>query len=149
VATAIRHLVRKDGSNEFYIAKRKLLVNWEFLVTPPLCINFSNIIRVKRRTGVIDLAGAGVNGLEQLIHLLIRHLLAQVCQDVFELANTDEARHILIEDLESTAVLLGVAGVAEAAWSVENALEGLEVDCWRATDTLLVFVLRLESGSEM
>lgn len=119
------------------------------LVTPPLCINVSNIIRVKRRTGVIDLAGAGVNGLEQLIHLLIRHLLAQVCQDVFELANTDEACHILIEDLESTAVLLGVAGVAEAAWSVQNALEGLEVDCWRAKDTLLVFVLRLESGSEM
>ena len=96
----------------------------------------------KKRTCVVDLAGAGVNSLEKLIHLLIRHFLAQICEDIFELANTDKARHILIEDLETTAVLLGVAGVAEAAWSVENALEGLEVDCWEKRGTLSVSVLR-------
>jgi hypothetical protein len=79
-------------------------------------------------TCVVHLPGAGVDSLEQLVHLLFRHLFAQVRQDVFELADTDEARHVLVKHLETAAVFLGLAGVAEAARPVENALEGLEVD---------------------
>lgn len=32
-------------------------------------------------TNVVDLAAAGVNGLEQLVDLIVAHLLAQVGQD--------------------------------------------------------------------
>lgn len=80
-------------------------------------------------TSVVDLARARVDSLEQLVDLLVGHLLAQIRQDVLELADADEACHVLVEDLESAAVLLGDAGVAEAAWPVQDALEGLEVDC--------------------
>lgn len=79
-------------------------------------------------TCVVDLSGARVDSLEQLVHLLIRHLLAQIRQDVLELADADEARHVLVEDLETAAVLLGLAWVAEAAGAVQHALEGLKVD---------------------
>jgi hypothetical protein len=80
-------------------------------------------------TGIVDLPRAGINGLEQLIDLLVGHLLAEVRQDVLELTNTNKACHVLVKDLETTTVLLGLAGVAEAAGAVQNALEGLEVDC--------------------
>ena len=89
------------------------------------------------RTRVVDLARARVDGLEQLVDLLVRHLLAQVGEDVLELADADEARHVLVKDLEAAAVLLGLAGVAEAARPVEEALEGLEVDCRRAKELAL------------
>jgi len=82
-----------------------------------------------RHTCVVDLPGASVHGLQEFIHLLVSHLLAQVRQDVFELADSDEASHILVEHLEAAAVFIGLAGIAEATWPVENALEGLEVDC--------------------
>ena len=80
------------------------------------------------RTCVVHLPGASVDSLEQLVHLLFRHLLAQVGQDVLELADTDEARHVLVKHLEAAAVFLGLAGVAEAARPVEDALERLKVD---------------------
>jgi hypothetical protein len=78
---------------------------------------------------VVDLAGARIDGLEQLVNLLVRHLLAQVRQDVLELADAYEARHVFVEHLEAAAVFLGNAGVAESARPVENALESLKVDC--------------------
>lgn len=78
--------------------------------------------------GVVDLAGACINSLEQLVDLLLGHFLAQVGQDVLQLADANEARHVLVEDLEAAAVLVGLAGVAEAAGTVEHALERLEVD---------------------
>lgn len=79
-------------------------------------------------TSVVDLTRAGVDSLEQFVHFLIGHLLAQVCQNVFELADTNKARHVLVEDLEATAVLLGLARVTKATGAVENALEALKVD---------------------
>lgn len=90
---------------------------------------FSSRIDVGVRTSVVDLAGAGVYGLEELVHLLLGHLLAQVGQDVLDLADADETRHVLVEHLEATAVFLGLAGIAEAAGAVQDALEGLEIDC--------------------
>ncbi len=86
-----------------------------------------------KHTSVVDLAGAGVDSLEQLVDLILRHLLAQVRQNVLELADADKACHVLVKDLEAAAILLGLAGVAEAARAVENALEGLKVNCtyWR------------------
>lgn len=80
-------------------------------------------------TCVVDLARASVHSLEQLVDLLLRHLLAQVGQDVLELANADEACHVFIKHLKATAIFLGLARVAESARSVQDALERLEVDC--------------------
>jgi D-alanine-D-alanine ligase-like ATP-grasp enzyme len=45
------------------------------------------------------------------------------------LADDDETRHILIKHLETTAVFLRLAGVAETTGAVQHALECLEVDC--------------------
>ena len=45
------------------------------------------------------------------------------------MANTNEACHILVKHLEAAAVLLWLAGIAEATGAVENAGERLEVDC--------------------
>jgi mannose/cellobiose epimerase-like protein (N-acyl-D-glucosamine 2-epimerase family) len=78
---------------------------------------------------VVQLPRAGVHRLQQLIHLIITHLLAQIRQDVAELSDSDEACEVLVEDLEAAAVLLRFAGVAEAAWAVENAGEVVKVDC--------------------
>jgi len=78
---------------------------------------------VRAITHVVDLSTAGVNGLEQLIHLVIAHLLAKICEDVSKLTNTDKSGHLLVEDLETTAVLFWLARVAEAARSVEDFLE--------------------------
>lgn len=79
-------------------------------------------------TGIVDLPGARVNGLQELVDLVVRHLLAQVRQDVLELTDANKARHVLVENLEPAAVLLRLARIAETAGAVENALEGLEVD---------------------
>jgi hypothetical protein len=80
-------------------------------------------------TCVVDLARASINSLQQLIDLVVRHLLAQVGENILELADTNEARHVLVKDLEATAILLWLTGITEAAGTVEDALEGLEVDC--------------------
>lgn len=77
---------------------------------------------------IVQLAGTGIDGLQQLVHLLIAHLLAQVREDVAELAHADEARQVLVEDLEPPAVVFGLARVAEAAGPVEDLGEGVEVD---------------------
>jgi hypothetical protein len=47
---------------------------------------------------------------------------------VSQLSNTDETRHILVEHLESTAVLFGLARIAETTWAVQDLEEGIEVD---------------------
>jgi len=39
---------------------------------------------------IIDLSTARVNRLQQLINLFVAHLLAQICQDVSQLANSNE-----------------------------------------------------------
>jgi hypothetical protein len=80
-------------------------------------------------TCVVDLARAGVDSLKELVDLLVGHLLAEVCEDVLELTDTDETCHILVENLEAAAVLFWLAGIAEATGAVQDALEGLEVDC--------------------
>ena len=79
-------------------------------------------------TRIVDLSRARIHSLEQLINLLIAHLLAQVRQNVAELAHSDKPCEFLIEYLETAAVFFRLAGVAEAAGTVENALEVVEVD---------------------
>ena len=78
---------------------------------------------------IVHLPVAGVYCLKQLVHLFRSHLLAEVRQDILELANADEACHILVENLKTAAILFGLAGVTEAAWPVQDALEGLEINC--------------------
>ena len=83
-----------------------------------------------RLTPVVDLVVARVNGaLEQLVDLLLAHLLAQVGQDVLDLALSDEAAAVLVEDLEAADVLVDIEGLAEAAGAVQDLGEGVEVDC--------------------
>lgn len=67
---------------------------------------------------IVQLAGTRIDSLQQLIHLLIAHLLPQVRQDIAELADADEACEVLVEDLEAPAVVFGFAGVAETAGPV-------------------------------
>jgi hypothetical protein len=47
---------------------------------------------------------------------------------VSQLPHANEPGHILIKHLESAAVLFRLAGIAEATRTVEDFLEGLEVD---------------------
>lgn len=96
----------------------------------PTSSNSKASIRQNRphQLGVIDLATRRVDGLEQLVDLVIAHLLAQIGQDVAQLADADEARHVLVEDLEAAAVFLRFARVAEAAGPVEDLGEGFEID---------------------
>ena len=77
---------------------------------------------------IVQLPTTRIHSLQQLIHLIIAHLLSQIRQDVSELPNSNETRQILVEDLETSAVFLWFAWVAEAAGSVEDAREGVEVD---------------------
>lgn len=78
---------------------------------------------------IIDLSRARIHRLEQLVNLFIRHLLAQIRQDVPQLAHANEARHILVEDLEPAAVVRRVVEVAEPARAVEDAAKGVEINC--------------------
>jgi hypothetical protein len=79
-------------------------------------------------TCVVYLTGACVNGLQELVHLFFGHLLTEVGEDVLQLPDTDEARHVLVKHLEATAVFLWLAGVAETAGPVQYPLEHLEVN---------------------
>jgi hypothetical protein len=95
---------------------------------------FSNLLvpwftsRSSKPTCVVDLSRACVHRFEQLVDFLVRHFLAQVGQDVLELADADEACHVLIKHLETAAVLIGLARLAEPTGAVKDALECLEVD---------------------
>ena len=67
--------------------------------------------------------------LQQLVDFVVAHLLAQIRQDVAQLAHADVAGQVLVEDLEAPRVLFRVAGIAEAVGAVEEGVEGWEVDC--------------------
>lgn len=79
-------------------------------------------------THIVQLPTARVHCLQQLIYLFITHLFTQIREDVPELSHADEAREVLVEYLEAAAVLLWLAGVAEAAGAIEDFLERVEVD---------------------
>ena len=79
---------------------------------------------------IVQLPTARIHGLQQLIHLLVTHLFAQVGEDIAKLAHADEARELFVEDLEAAAVFFRLAGVAEAVGAVEEFGEGFEVDCF-------------------
>jgi hypothetical protein len=80
------------------------------------------------------LARTCVDSLEKLVYLLVRHLFAEVSQDVFQLTDSNEARHVLVKDLEAAAVLVWLAWITKTTRPVQNALERLEVN-WRARTT--------------
>lgn len=83
-----------------------------------------------RLTPVVHLVVARVDcALEQLINLLLAHLLTQVRQDVLDLALADEPAAVLVKHLEAADVFFNVEGFAEAAGAVEDLGEGVEVDC--------------------
>jgi len=50
---------------------------------------------------VVDLAVGDGEALEELVDLLVRHLLAELGEDVAELTGADEAVACLVEDLEA------------------------------------------------
>ena len=47
-----------------------------------------------------------LGSLEKLVHLLVCHLLPQLCEDISQLACADEAVALLVKDLEATDELL-------------------------------------------
>ena len=101
-------------------------------------------------TSVVDLSTARIHRLQQFIHLIITHLLSQICQDcgptsalqhlhahtpngrvrrtVSQLAHTNETCHVLVEYLKAPAVFFWLARVLESTWSVQDFLKGVEVD---------------------
>lgn len=53
---------------------------------------------------IIHIPALHIHSLEQLIHLVIAHLLPQVREDIPQLPHADEARELLVEDLEAARV---------------------------------------------
>lgn len=94
-----------------------------------LFLRIFRVIETLQLTHVVQLTRAGIHSLEQLINLLVAHLLAKVCEDVAELAHANETCELLVEYLETAAVFFRLAGIAETAGAVENALEVVKVDC--------------------
>jgi len=78
---------------------------------------------------VVDFSTAGVDGLQQLIHFLVAHFLAQVCQDVPQLAHSYEPGHVFVKNLEAAAVFFWFAGVSETARSVEYFAKRVKINC--------------------
>ena len=48
---------------------------------------------------------------------------------VSELSNTNKASHILVEYLETSAILFWLTWIAKSTWPVEDFGERIEVDC--------------------
>jgi hypothetical protein len=65
---------------------------------------------------------------------------------VSQLPDADEACPILVEHLESLHVVLGVAGIAEAARSVQNLGKSIEVDFMPAQSAHMVSSRRDDSA---
>jgi hypothetical protein len=99
---------------------------------PSACLILSSKTKETKtsHTSIIHIpTGTRLHRLKQLIHLLITHLLTQISQNISQLANTNEARHVLVKHLEAAAVFFWLARVAEAAGAVEDFGERLEIDC--------------------
>ncbi len=80
-------------------------------------------------TPVIDLVVARVNcALEQLVDLLLAHLLAQIRQNILDLALANKPAAVFVEHLEPANILFDVEGLAEAAGPVEDLGKGVEID---------------------
>jgi hypothetical protein len=90
----------------------------------------THYIIARALTPVIDLVVARINGaLEQLLDLLLAHLLAQIGENVLDLALSDEAGAILVKDLKAPDILFDIKGLAEAAGAIEDFAESFKVDC--------------------
>jgi len=76
---------------------------------------------------VVDFSAACIHSLQQLVNLLVGHLLAEIGQDVSELPNANESCHVFVEHLEASAVFFWLTRVAEPAGAVQNFGEGVEV----------------------
>lgn len=81
-------------------------------------------------TSIINLIIPRINrALKQLFNLLLTHLLAQIREDILDLAFADETAAVFVEDLEAADVFFDVEGFAETAGAVEDLGEGVEIDC--------------------
>jgi len=94
---------------------------------------------------IVDLTTAGVNGLQELIDFFVAHLLAQIGQNVPQLAYANETSHVFIENLKATTVFFGFPGVSETARSIEDFAERIEVN-WGLVSQGVCFA-RVESRS--
>lgn len=57
-------------------------------------------------SGGVEDVRSDLNALEQLINLLVRHLLAELGEDISQLSSTDITVSFLVENLETTDKLL-------------------------------------------
>ena len=78
--------------------------------------------------GIIDFAGGGIHRFEQLIHLVVTHLLPKIRQDVAQLTDPNIAGHVLVKNLEATTILFWLAWVAKTVRSVKHLGEGFKID---------------------
>lgn len=73
---------------------------------------------MKKSTSIIYFSAGRIDGFEQLVNLVITHFLTEVGQNITQLADADETRHVFIENLEPSAVFFRLARIAETARSI-------------------------------
>ena len=69
-----------------------------------------------------------VDTLEQLIHLRVTKLLTQRRQNVAQFTNTNKSSLVLIKDLESTDVVLGLTKRFKSIRTVDNLGKGIKIE---------------------
>jgi len=84
--------------------------------------------KLSSHTHIIDLTRTRIHRLEQLVNLLITHLLPQIRQNVPQLPHTNEARHIFVKHLKAATIVFGIVEIAEATRTIEDAREGVKVN---------------------
>lgn len=94
---------------------------------------------------VINLATTRIHSLQQLIHLIIRHLLAEIRENypdqphasksrnqekltIPQLRHANHARELLVKHLKAPRVFLWISRVSETAWSVQHGAKGIVVE---------------------
>lgn len=75
---------------------------------------------MRESTSIVYFSAGCIDGFEQLVNLVVTHFLAEVGQDISQLADAYETRHVFIKYLEASAVFFRLARIAKTAWSIEN-----------------------------
>lgn len=81
-----------------------------------------------KNTSIVYFSAGRVDGFEQLVNLVIAHFLAEVGQNITQLTDAYETRHVFIKHPEPLAVFFRLARIAETARSIENFRERVEIN---------------------
>lgn len=83
---------------------------------------------MRKSTSIVYFSAVRIDGFEQLVNLVVTHFLAEVGQNISQLADAYETRHVFIKHLEPSAVFFRLARIAETARSIENFGERVEIN---------------------